>query len=69
LCGNCLLENEGQREHREAHMRGPHRFVTHFPRGKDLTEKDREFWEGMGMCDVCSGWRRDPRHTGGEREP
>lgn len=65
MCGRCLLENDGQRLAREARMNGPHEFATHFPRGRDLTDKDREYWEQLGMCDVCSGWRDDPRHAGG----
>ena len=62
MCGNCLLENRGQREAKERRMREPHAFVTYFPSGKSLTARDREHWEGIGMCAVCSYWRDDSRH-------
>jgi hypothetical protein len=54
MCGNCLLENQGQRDALEASMRDPHPFEE--SRRSDAARR-------LGMCDLCAGWKDDPRHV------
>jgi hypothetical protein len=54
MCGNCLLENEGQRERLEALIRGPHEFV--------LDERKRGSYR-LGWCGICAMPKDDPRHV------
>lgn len=52
MCGNCLLENEGQIERKTARIRDPHPF--------ELSRRDasRRLW----WCDICAMPESDPRH-------
>lgn len=52
MCGNCLLENEGQIERRTRQINEPHEFVP----GRGDAQKR------LGMCGICSMWEDDPRH-------
>ena len=54
MCGNCLLENQGQRDSLEASMRAPHPF-------KENTRSEAA--RRLGMCGLCAGWKDDPRHA------
>ena len=55
MCGECLLENEGQIERATARIREPHPFEV---------DQRREASRRLGMCAICSGWQDDPRHIG-----
>lgn len=48
MCGDCLLENQGQIDKRMRRSREPHAFE---PMPKLPI-----------MCNVCTGWEDDPRH-------
>lgn len=54
MCGNCLLENEGQIKRRETAMREPHPFEPDPREGSAASQ--------MGMCNLCAMWEDDPRH-------
>lgn len=54
MCGNCLLENQGQRERLEALIRGPHPF-TPDPRKRGSYR--------LGWCGICAMPKDDPRHA------
>lgn len=53
MCGNCLLENEGQIERLEALIRGPHEFEP----------CTRAAGRRMGWCAICAHPEDDPRHA------
>jgi len=52
MCGECLLEHQGQRDKREAAIREPHPFV----------ESDRPAGRRLDWCGQCTMPRTDPRH-------
>jgi hypothetical protein len=52
MCGNCLLENQGQIEKRTRQINELHEFVP----GRGDAQKR------LGMCEICSMWEHDPRH-------
>lgn len=53
MCGNCLLENQGQIERLEALIRGPHTFEP----------SERATGRRMGWCGICAHPQDDPRHA------
>lgn len=56
MCGECLLENQGQIERLTARIREPHPF-------EPSDRSDAARW--LGMCGICSMWEDDPRHVPG----
>lgn len=56
MCGECLLENLGQREALTRAMNEPHPFEPD-PREESAAAR-------LGMCHLCSMWEDDPRHVG-----
>ena len=54
MCGNCLLENEGQIERRTARIRDPHPFEL----------SDRDAARRLRWCSICTMPEDDPRHAG-----
>jgi hypothetical protein len=53
MCGNCLLENEGQIERLETLIRGPHEFEP----------SEREAGRRMSWCGICAHPQDDARHA------
>lgn len=60
MCGNCLLENRGQRALRTRRLREPHRHIydpnrIHFP--------DHPVGK-YGVCELCAYFADNERHIG-----